>query len=390
MRGPSIMLLTSILLLGCSAEEAKPEVVPRAGDGEAQSPEAKTDANSDANAEVKLAAKSDPAATLPAEAAVQALPKINYGEFSRRAGAKMDSVMDRPAVDRAMGKMWDDIGADPKVSKAGGDLLGKLAADPELAKVTNTFMAELPASPEFVAMIQKIAMENPGASEAELQLIVGQHVEKMGDRPEFDAALDKSLDRFLDRPQMQEGIEEVTTAVMNTGAFTTEVSEAFARKFSDPKVGLALQTKSGADPSSPDYERKLMEYVTEPARLEAFVLGFCELFGRHEAPRTAVAALLNSDPLAAVSVQGATKIMEDPIFKARAQAALVALLTGAEQSKLEQELDDLLSTPVVEESFSAWFREIGKRPELEKGIGDAFRKVARDPEFDALIEKSFL
>jgi hypothetical protein len=310
--------------------------------------------------------------------------------FERLAASSMDAVMDRPAVDAALGRAWDSIGSDPAVSGAGDALLSGIGSHPEFGPTAGNFLKQLQQSSEFIDQIREFAARNPGMEPAALEAAFGAHVDAQVARPEVSVAIDGAVGRLLERPVVSQGLDKLTHSITEKAGVAQVMGSAFVDRLSDPATLSKLEVRVGVKQSDPGFEPALLAHLTDGDRLEKFMLGFAAQFGEHPAPRKAVVDLLSSPDVLGSSSRRLAKTLEAPEFYPKAETALVAVIAGADSEALGQALDGLLSMPEVESGFAGWFDDLAQSEEIRNSFAAAFIAVLADPAFDELLAESFL
>jgi hypothetical protein len=261
---------------------------------------------------------------------------------------------------------------------------------PEFAPAAADFMAKLQTSPTFLKLVTDFMLANAILDPTGFEAAFSKHVDAQMARPEVSQALDASIGRVMAQPEGQDAIAKFVNVIIEDSGVGTQVSMLIGAKLSSSEVLDELHAKAQTSPSDPDYERKLFAYLTDEARLERFLVGFAELFGKHQAPRTAVIELLRSPAVIGETAGMVRKIMETPEFYPLAEAALVAVLGDSDRATIESTLDALLTHPQILSAFAGWMSGIAEVPEVKQGCSAAFQQLFTDPEFERLLVSTFI
>jgi hypothetical protein len=315
---------------------------------------------------------------------------FDVAKLERESAAAMTKAMALPGVEAAMTKAWEQVAADPQVASAGEALMSAVGDHQEFAPAAADFMAKLQTSPTFLKLVTDFMLANATLDPTGFEAAFSKHVDAQMARPEVSQALDASIGRVMAQPQGQEAIAKFVNVIIEDSGVGTQVTTLIAAKLSSSEVLDQLHAKAQTSPSDPDYERKLFAYLTDEARLERFLVGFAELFGKHQAPRTAVIELLRSPAVIGETAGMVRKIMETPEFYPLAEAALVAVLGDSDRTTIESTLDALLTHPQILNAFAGWMSGIADVPEVKQGCSTAFQQLFTDPEFERLLVSTFI
>jgi hypothetical protein len=315
---------------------------------------------------------------------------FDVAKFEREGAAAMTAAMAKPSVEAALKKAWEDIAADPQVASTGQALMSAVGAHEQFTPVAAEFMAKLQTSASFMALITQFMLANGIVDPSGLEAAFGSHVEAQIARPEVSEALDAVIGRVVANPELEVAIAKFVSVIIEDSGVATQVSVLMASKLGSGDVLERLHAKAGISPSDPDYQQKLFAYLTDEARLERFMIGFAELFGKHQAPRTAVVELLRSPAVIGETAGMVRKMMEPAEFYPLAEAALVAALDGSDRASVESKLDALLNQPAVIAAFAGWVTGIASVPEVKNGCSVAFQQLFADPEFERLLLTTFV
>jgi hypothetical protein len=326
----------------------------------------------------------------PSTSSANAGGGFDVGKFERESSAAMLEAMARPGVEAAMTKAWEQIAADPQVASAGEALMSAVGEHPEFAPAAASFMAKLQTSPTFLKLVSDFMLANATLDPSGFEAAFSRHVDAQMARPEVNQALDAAIGRVITKPEAQNAIAKFVNVIIEDSGVGTQVSSLIVRELSSKDVLDKLHAKAQTSPSDPDYERKLFAYLTDAARLERFLVGFAELFGKHQASRTAVIELLRSPAVIGATAGMVREIMQAPEFDALAEAALVAVLGGSDRATIESSLDALLTQPQILTAFAGWMSGIADVPEVKQGCSAAFQQLFTDPEFERLLLSTFV
>lgn len=315
---------------------------------------------------------------------------LDVTKLERESSAAMLAAMSSPGVEAAMTKAWEQIAAEPQVASAGEALMSAVGEHPEFAPAAADFMAKLQTSPTFLKLVTDFMLSNGTLDPTGFEAAFSKHVDAQMARPEVNQALDASIGRVMAKPEGQEAIAKFVNVIIEDSGVGTQVSTVIALELSSGDVLDKLHAKAQTSPSDPDYEQKLFAYLTDAARLERFLIGFAELFGKHQAPRTAVIELLRSPAVIGETAGMVRKMMETPDFYPLAEAALVAVLGDSDRATIESKLDALLTHPQILAAFAGWMSGIANVPEVEQGCSAAFQQLFTDPEFERLLVATFI
>lgn len=323
-------------------------------------------------------------------ASTTATAGFDAAKFEREGTAAMTAAMGTPNAEAALKKAWEQIATDPQVSSAGQALMTAIGEHEQFTPVAAEFMAKLQISPSFMKLITDFMLANAITDPTGFEAAFSRHVDAQIARPEVSGALDAVIGRVVAKPEIEAAIATFVSVINEESGVATQVSVLIATKLNSPDALEKLHGKAGTSPSDPDYEQKLFAYLTDPARLERFYIGFAELFGKHQAPRTAVVELLRSQAVINETAGLVRKMMETPEFYPLAEAALVAALDGSDRASVESKLDALLNHPQIVTAFAGWVTGISAVPEVKQGCSAAFQQLFSDPQFERLLLESFV
>jgi uncharacterized protein YfcZ (UPF0381/DUF406 family) len=329
-------------------------------------------------------------ATPSTSASTSTTAGFDAAKFEREGAAAMTAAMSRPNVEAALKQAWEEIAVDPQVSSAGQALMTAIGQHEQFTPIAAEFMAKLQTSPSFLKLITDFMLANAVTDPSAFEAAFSRHVDAQIARPEVNGALDAVIGRVVAKPEIETAIAKFVGVIIEESGVATQVSVIIATKLNSADVLEKLHGKAGTSPSDPDYEQKLFAYLTEEARLERFFIGFAELFGKHQAPRTAVVELLRSPAVINETAGLVRKMMETPEFYPLAEAALVAALDGSDRLSVESKLEALLNHPQVIAAFAGWVTGISGVPEVKQGCSVAFQQLFTDPEFERLLLTTFV
>lgn len=315
---------------------------------------------------------------------------FDVAKFGRDGAVAMTAAMTKPSVAAALKQAWEQIAADPQVASAGEALMSAIGGHEQFTPIAAEFMAKLQVSQSFTKLITDFMLANATIDPAEFEAAFGRHVDAQIDRPEVDGALDAVIGRVMAKPEIEAAIAQFVSVIVEDSGVATQVTALIATKLNSSEVLEQLHGKAGTSPGDPDYQHELFAYLTDEARLERFLVGFAELFGKHQAPRTAVVELLRSPAVIGQTAGMVAKIMQTPEFYPLAEAALVAALDGSDRASVESKLDALLNHPQIITAFAGWVTGVAGVPEVKNGCSVAFQQLFTDPEFERLLLATFV
>lgn len=315
---------------------------------------------------------------------------IDMAKLERDMGLAMKTAMAKPTVTAAMNKAWEDIAADPAVSSSGQAVLAAIGEHEKFTPVAAEFMAKMQTSASFVKVVTDFVTSSGITDPTQIEAAFGRYVDAQIARPAVNDAIEASIGRVMTKPEIEAAIAAFVNVLMTESGVAQELTSMMENKLSSPGVIDALNKKAGTSPSDPDYEQKIFAYITQEDRLERFLIGFAELFGKHEATRKAVVDLLRSPAMVDVSATMIAQMMSTPDFYPLAEAALVAALDpSSDQALVESKLDPIMNHPQIVEAMAGWFTGIMAVPELRDGCSAAFKQLFGDPQFEQLLVKTF-
>ena len=316
---------------------------------------------------------------------------INLSKLESGSAIAMKVAMAQPNVAAAMTKAWEDIATDPQVAAAGEALMAEIGEHEVFAPAAADFLAKLQTSPGFIGLVTQFVTSSGALTDpAGVEAAFGRHVDAQIARPEFSQALDASIARLMAKPEVEAAIARFVNVIVEDSGVALQASTLIAAKINSPEILDKLHKNAGTSPSDPDYEQKVLAYLTDEARLERFLIGFAEMFAKHQAPRDAVVELLRSKAVIGETAGLVAKMISLPDFYPLAEAALVAALDGSDRATLEIRIDAVLQHPQVVTALADWMIGIAAVPEVQQGCSSAFQKLFMDPQFELLLMKTFV
>ncbi len=315
---------------------------------------------------------------------------FDAAKFEQESAAAMKTALTKPAVAAAFTNAWETIAADPQVASAGQALMTAIGEHEKFTPAAAQFMAKLQTSPAFLELVTNFMTSSGALSDpAGLEVALARHVDAQIARPEFNGALDAVIARVMAKPEVEAAIARFVDSIIADSGVALQVTASITAKLTTGDVLDKLNAKAGTSPSDPDYQQKLFAYLIDEARLERFLIGFAELFAKHQAPRDAVVELLRSPAVVAETSSMVADMISAPDFYPLAEAAMVATFAGADQATLESKIEAVLNHPEVVAAMVGWLTNVATVPEVQKGCSGAFQQLFTDPEFEQLLVKTF-
>jgi len=196
----------------------------------------------------------------------------------------------------------------PEVAEAGQRLLNRLGSDPQLQPLYEGFTSRLSTHPALMKTLSALIEQRESPDEDPLTLAVTRLSSAL-DGPEFDAALDQSLDRLFERPDVDAAFERVAEALVEQARFGDRIGELLMAW--RPELEAAI----GVPMDHEDFPARLQAHVEQPDRNRALH----ELLGARlvadPSVREGFAAVLDDEAFFVACAALVTSLFRSPDFE---------------------------------------------------------------------------
>ncbi len=276
----------------------------------------------------------------------------------------------------ADGEAMDRLFAAPEVTAAGERLLGRLGQEPSLAPLLEGFTAHLFEQPALIQSIASLAVASPGISVDELTSVALARLSTGVDGPAFDAALDRGIDRLLDRPTVDEAFERMAETLVERAHIRDRLAALMLHW--RPELEAAV----GVPMTDERFVSRFEAHLADPARAAAMQQLFTDRMIDDPGVRTGVAALLDDDAFLAACTGVARTLLGSPAFSASAAAVLAGILDEVDTEELSRRVEGTLVTPELEATMVTWVDAITKSTAFG-ALAERLGAVLDDPNLQA-------
>jgi len=250
------------------------------------------------------------------------------------------------------GEALDRLFAAPEVAAAGERLLGRLGREPSLTPLYEGFTAQLFEQPAMLASLARIAMATPGISAEELTATALARLSAGVDGPAFDAALDRGIDRLLDRPTVDAAFGRMAATLVERA----HVSDRLAALMLHWRP--ELEAAVGVPMTDERFASRLTEHMADPARASATQQLFVDRMVDDPGVRAGLAALLDDDAFFGACADGVRAMLESPEFHERSAAVIAGMLEEVDAEEMNVRVDRVLVSPELEAAMVRWSEEV--------------------------------
>lgn len=310
--------------------------------------------------------------------------------FEAAVGERVDAVLERPAVDGALDRMIGELTAEPELAGAGEAVLGSLGDAPPIAAAGAVIIEQLGQHPAMIGLVQRFIDEDPRRAQdpAALEAAMGAHFDAVFAGTAWNLGFDTAFEEFAASP-------EVDAAFVRLGQALTAglgLEQRLTRFFANPRLEQRLAAlNGGAAPDGPQSQDLLLRHVFTEPRLESFFIGFYSLPRLRRELAAALVGVLQSPWFRQTLATRLGRIMNDPRFAPLAVGAMVVLLEGtATADEVTAALRPLFALPATRAEIVGLVDDLSSHPSLAGPLQAAFGAAVADPEFEALLERSFL
>lgn len=206
--------------------------------------------------------------------------------------------------------------------------------------------------PALIEAFARLAAAEPGASIEETTERVTARLSEGIDGPAFDAALDASIDRLLDRPDVDAAFGRMAEALVERSHLVERLTALLMQW--RPELEAAV----GAPMDDERFEAQLEQHLGEPAREQALSRLLGSRLADDPGVRQGVAALLDDDAFFDACARLVRSLLESPEFHASASGVLIGMLEEVDAQELGRLVDRVLVTPPVERAVVAWVDDV--------------------------------
>jgi hypothetical protein len=370
---------------GAEAVKAAGEAGKVAGEAEKAAGEAGTAAE---------AAPTPAPAPSPTPAAGGTVALGEMGDFLVAIEKRVDAVMTRPAVDKALDGLIADIGSQEQFSTAGDALLAALGQAPEIAGPGAQIVGQLGEHPAMMQMIQKMLQESPQLAQdpAALEAKMSAHVDGIFAGDAWNQGFDQAFSAFSADPAVDEAFTRLGAAVTEGIDFDKTFGRYFEERISDPRMVERIKAlNGGSEPTAEQAKDLLLQHVFTEARMETFFVEFFTMPKMKAEFAGALLPVLQSQSFKQSLVTRLGRVMADPKFTGIAVNAMVTLMKGdLTAEKVAGALSPLFTLPAMKTEFVGLVDDIRKDASLREPIGKAFEAATQDPSFKDILDKAFL
>lgn len=264
----------------------------------------------------------------------------------------------------------------PEVTAAGQRLLDRLGDDPSLAPLYAGFIQSLMQQPALLQALLTIADEDPGASIESLSAQVGERLSEAIDGPEFDAALDASLDHLLDRPDVDAAFERLAEATIERGRFTDKLAALLVQWQNE------LEDVVGVPMGDERFEARFEAHLADSGRQAALEDLLSERVADDPGIREALAALIEDEAVFVACATLVTDVISSESFVSDTTDVFAGMIVGIDAEELERRVDRVLVTPATEQAVIAWLERIMAAPSFGR-LADGLGALLDDPNVQA-------
>lgn len=278
-----------------------------------------------------------PAATAPAPPPVTSLSRAMLG--THVAGLTNGEATDR-------------LFEAPEVAAAGGRLLERMGQEPALEPLYTDFMARMLEQPALVAAMTKLAAADPGGSVEGLVTTALARLSAGIDGPAFDAAIDGTLDRLLERPAVDVAFGHMAEILVERSRLSDRLAALLVewRPELEAAVGVPMVDERFAS--------RLEQHLADPARASAVQQLFADRMVDDAGVRQGLAALIDDAAFHAACASVVRTVLEGPGFHERAAAVIAGMIEEVDEHELAVRVERLLLTPQLEAAVVRWTEEV--------------------------------
>ena len=270
----------------------------------------------------------------------------------------------------------------PEVSAAGEKVLERLGSDPALEPLYSGFIAGMLEQPALTQAMVRLAQKNPDLSMEQLAAQVETRLGEGVDSPAFDTALDQSLDRLLDRPDVDAAFERLADDLLTQGQFVDTLAALLIQWQPD------LEAAVGVPMTDPGFEARFEAHLAQPGRSEALESLLEAHLVDSPAVRQGLVALIEDQVFYDACAELIRSLLTSPRFDADATAVFAAMIEGVPEAELHQRVDTVLVNPQTEAMAVKWVDQIRTSPAfgaLAQGLGDILRDPAVQAELHGVL-----
>jgi hypothetical protein len=276
----------------------------------------------------------------------------------------------------AGGDALDRLFGAPEVTAAGERLLGRLGQEPSLVPLYDGFVLGLFGQPALLEAFAAMALEEPGISVDALTAKAVARLSAGIDGPVFDAALDGSIDRLLERPMVDAAFGRLAETMVERARITDRLA-ALVLEWR-PELEAAVGVPMTDERFGPRFE----QHLADPARAEAIRRLFADRLVDDPGVRRGLAALLDDDAFVGSCAVVVRTLLQSPGLDERASAVLGGMLDEVDAEELGRRVDRVLVTAEIEAAVAAWTDEVAASAAFGT-LADRLGLVLEDPNLRA-------
>lgn len=271
---------------------------------------------------------------------------------------------------------FDRLFESPEITAAGERLLQRLGADPSLEPLYTGFIESLLGQPALLQALLTLADQDPDASVESLSAEVGERLSEAIDGPVFDAALDASIDRLLDRPDVDAAFERMTESLIEDGGFTDKLSELLVQWQPD------LEDVVGVPMTDERFEERFDAHLAQPGRAAALEDLLAERIAGDPGIRAALADLLDDEAVFTACAALVTDLLTSEGFAEGATEVFAGMIVEVDAEELGRRVDAVLVNPGTEKAVVDWVDRVMEAPSFG-AIGVRLGALLDDPNVQA-------
>lgn len=261
-----------------------------------------------------------------------------------------------------------------EVEAAGQRLFDRLGGHPALEPHFDHFVSGLLQQPKLLEAFAAMAARDPDASIDELTARVITRLSEGIDGPVFDAALDASLDRLLDRPAVDDAFGRLVRALLDRARIVERTSALLLQW--QPELEAAV----GLPMSHDDFVDRLHAHVQQPARERRLR----ELMIARVEPRLreGLATLIDDDAFLDACARLVERVLTSSGFETNTTAVFAGMIEQVDAARMGTLIDRILVTPEIERAVAAWADEL-IASDASTTFADRLGAILDDPSLQA-------
>jgi len=264
----------------------------------------------------------------------------------------------------------------PEVTAAGERLWLRLGQEPTLTPLYERFLASLMEHPALLQSLAAMVAAAPDTSADELTTQAIARLSAGLDGPAFDAALDGSLDRLLDRPIVDAAFGRMAEALVEKARFSERLAALMLRW--QPELEAAV----GVSMSDARFTERFEQHLAVPARAGALRQLITDRMVDDPGVRASLAALLDDEAFSRACVTLVRTMLEVPAFRDDVTVLVVGMIEQVDAGELGRRVDRVLVTPAIEAAVVTWVDDV-TAAQAFGALSDRLGLVLEDPNLQA-------